>query len=121
MRGAPAPGRTTLLTWAARAFTAGPVLHLTAGPRTPPPPGPGTHTWLPEQGADPHTLLETWRAAAGGRPLLICADDAHRWSAAAPGARGAGGRARCGAVGLAPEPKPPADDQAAPAKEKAPA
>ncbi|MFF0461810.1 helix-turn-helix transcriptional regulator [Streptomyces mexicanus] len=87
--GEPGAGRTTLLTWAAGAFTAGPVLHLTAGPRTPPPPGPGTHTWLPEQGADPHTLLETWRAAAGGRPLLVCADDAHRWSPAARAALGA--------------------------------
>ncbi|MFV0132212.1 LuxR C-terminal-related transcriptional regulator [Streptomyces sp. HMX87] len=72
--GEPGLGRTTLLRWAARTFTAGPVL------------------WL-ENGTAPHAL----RALAPDTPVLLCADDVHLWSAPARAAlRGAAGTGRTG-------------------------
>ncbi|WP_077797289.1 helix-turn-helix transcriptional regulator [Streptomyces sp. JHA26] len=75
--GEPGLGRTTLLRWAARSFTAGPVLHLDApaGRCAPAPAG---------------ELLAGLRTAAGDGPLLVCVDDAHLWD---PPARAALGRA----------------------------
>lgn len=66
--GEPGLGRTTVLRWAARSFRAGPVLHL----------GPG-----PDGGArvTAERLLDTLRTAAAAAPVLVCADDAHRWDA----------------------------------------
>ncbi|MFJ8544011.1 LuxR C-terminal-related transcriptional regulator [Streptomyces sp. NPDC093586] len=75
--GEPGLGRTTLLQWAARSFTAGPVLRL----------GAPTDRCAPAPAED---LLTTLRTAAGDGPLLVCVDDAHRWG---PPARAALGRA----------------------------
>ncbi|MFD5453142.1 LuxR C-terminal-related transcriptional regulator [Streptomyces sp. NPDC127100] len=75
--GEPGLGRTTLLQWAARSFTAGPVLRL----------GARADRCAPVTAED---LLATLRAAAGDGPLLVCVDDAHLWD---PPARAALGRA----------------------------
>ncbi|MET9777296.1 LuxR C-terminal-related transcriptional regulator [Streptomyces sp. NPDC006367] len=64
--GEPGTGRTTLLRWAAHSFTAGPVLRLDAARCPRPPESAGQ-------------LLTALRAAAGGGPLLVCADDVHLW------------------------------------------
>ncbi|GHF00653.1 helix-turn-helix transcriptional regulator [Streptomyces fumanus] len=76
--GEPGLGRTSLLRWAARSFTAGPVLHLRPGPEIRPRGGPSALD-----------LLGHWRAAAGDGPLLVCVDDADQWDAAARAALGA--------------------------------
>ncbi|CAL9604147.1 hypothetical protein SUDANB58_05500 [Streptomyces sp. enrichment culture] len=87
LTGEPGLGRTSLLRWAACSFTAGTVLHLEAGPgRSAAPPGAACARIT--DGTGPRALLDTLRAAAGDRPLLVCADDAHRWSAPARAALG---------------------------------
>ncbi|GAA4789543.1 helix-turn-helix transcriptional regulator [Streptomyces ziwulingensis] len=101
--GEPGLGRTTLLRWAARSFTAGTVLHLRTGPGRPEEhPGLGTHVRLPERGTTPRTLLAAFRAAAGDGPLLVCADDAHLWDESGRAALGAvaGHLATAGGAGL---------------------
>ncbi|MFF9457804.1 helix-turn-helix transcriptional regulator [Streptomyces flaveolus] len=75
--GEPGLGRTTLLQWAAHAFTAGPVLRLDAR----------TDRCAPLRAEE---LLATLRTAAGDGPLLVCVDDAHLWD---PPDRAALGRA----------------------------
>ncbi len=75
LAGEPGLGRTTLLQWAARSFRQGPVLHLRPEPA---PEAPGTA----------RRLLDTLRSTAGGAPLLVCVDDAHRWDAPARNALG---------------------------------
>ncbi|MEU0743551.1 LuxR C-terminal-related transcriptional regulator [Streptomyces sp. NPDC006134] len=87
LTGEPGLGRTSLLRWAACSFTAGTVLYLEAGPaRSAAPPG-AAYARITD-GTGPRALLGTLRAAAGNRPLLVCADDAHRWSAPARAALG---------------------------------
>ncbi|MEU1056577.1 LuxR C-terminal-related transcriptional regulator [Streptomyces sp. NPDC005876] len=76
--GEPGLGRTSLLQWAARSFTAGPVLHLRPAPAR-----------RPRGGPCPRDLLDHWHAAAADRPLLVCADDADQWDEAARAALGA--------------------------------
>ncbi|MEU4660015.1 ATP-binding protein, partial [Streptomyces sp. NPDC023723] len=57
-----------------------------------PPPraaAPRTYTWAPGPGVTPDHLLDAFRGAADGGPLLVCVDDAHRWDAAGRAALGA--------------------------------
>ncbi|MEU3664478.1 LuxR C-terminal-related transcriptional regulator [Streptomyces sp. NPDC032940] len=68
--GEPGLGRTTLLQWAARTFTAGPVLC----------PGAPADRYAPDPAG---ALLAGLRTAAGDGPLLVCVDDAHLWDPAA--------------------------------------
>ncbi|MGV9884145.1 LuxR C-terminal-related transcriptional regulator [Streptomyces sp. NPDC003006] len=94
---APGLGRTTLLAHAARSFRslrAGTVLSTRAVPAESLIPYSGVHSlWcagaapraLPEE---PGALLAVVRDLAGGRPLLICVDDAHLWDAASRAALG---------------------------------
>ncbi|MBW5424759.1 AAA family ATPase [Streptomyces sp. BG9H] len=94
---APGLGRTTLLAHAARSFRslgAGTVLSTRAVPAESLIPYSGVHAlWcagaasraLPEE---PGALLAVVRDLAGGRPLLICVDDAHLWDAASRAALG---------------------------------
>ncbi|CAL9341545.1 hypothetical protein SUDANB6_00280 [Streptomyces sp. enrichment culture] len=87
LTGEPGLGRTSLLRWATCSFTTGTVLHLEAGPgRSAAPPG-AAYARITD-GTGHRALLDTLRAAAGDRPLLVCADDAHRWSAPARAALG---------------------------------
>ncbi|MBT2411237.1 LuxR family transcriptional regulator [Streptomyces sp. ISL-12] len=58
-------------------------------------PGRRTYTWTPGPGVTPGALLDAFRAAAHGGPLLVCVDDAHLWDAA--------GRAALGAVAGRPD------------------
>ncbi|CQR59947.1 helix-turn-helix domain-containing protein [Streptomyces leeuwenhoekii] len=88
LTGEPGLGRTSLLRWAARSFTAGTVLHLTAGPGRPAAAPPGAPYARITDGTGAGALLGLLRSAAGDRPLLVCADDAHRWSAPARAALG---------------------------------
>lgn len=102
---APGLGRTTLLAHAARSFRslrAGTVLSTRAVPAESLIPYSGVHSlwcagaapgWcagaapgaLPEE---PGALLAVVRDLTGGRPLLICVDDAHLWDAASRAALG---------------------------------
>ncbi|AZM57394.1 LuxR family transcriptional regulator [Streptomyces sp. WAC 01529] len=94
---APGLGRTTLLAHAARSFRslrAGTVLSTRAVPAESLIPYSGVHAlWcagaaeraLPKE---PGALLAMVRDLAGGRPLLICVDDAHLWDAASRAALG---------------------------------
>ncbi|MGP2436322.1 LuxR C-terminal-related transcriptional regulator [Streptomyces sp. JW3] len=61
-----------------------------------------TYTWAPGPGVTPGRLLDAFRGAADGGPLLVCADDAHLWDAAGRAALGAvaGRAAGHGPVGL---------------------
>ncbi|AJP05305.1 transcriptional regulator [Streptomyces cyaneogriseus subsp. noncyanogenus] len=83
LTGEPGLGRTSLLRWAAGSFTAGTVLHLTACPGRPAAAPPGSPYARITDGTGAEALLDLLRSAAGERPLLVCADDAHRWSAPA--------------------------------------
>ncbi|MEV5545651.1 helix-turn-helix transcriptional regulator [Streptomyces sp. NPDC052309] len=106
--GEPGLGRTTLLHWAARSFDAGAVLRLGNGPDGFTAVGrDGGRTTIPRAtGTTPERLLAALRAAAGAgagdAPLLVCADDAHRWDAPARAAlgRAAGALPDGGRVGL---------------------
>ncbi|NEY36300.1 LuxR family transcriptional regulator [Streptomyces sp. PRKS01-65] len=89
LTGEPGLGRTSLLRWAAGSFTAGTVLHLTAGPGRPAAAPSGSACARITDGTGAGALLDLLRSAAADRPLLVCADDAHRWSAPARAALGA--------------------------------
>ncbi|MBM7172109.1 ATP-binding protein, partial [Streptomyces sp. G44] len=94
---APGLGRTTLLDHAVRSFRSlrsGTVLSTRAVPAESLIPYSGVHSlWcagavarpLPEE---PGALLAVVRDLAGGRPLLVCVDDAHLWDAASRAALG---------------------------------
>ncbi|MFE9701254.1 LuxR C-terminal-related transcriptional regulator [Streptomyces sp. NPDC006270] len=92
----PGLGRTALLRAAADAHRdRGPVLYAPAAPATNPAPCGGLHALLgsapaptgppsasPPLGITPAALAGRLRELACGRPLLVCADDAHTWDAA---------------------------------------
>ncbi|QEV22031.1 LuxR family transcriptional regulator [Streptomyces alboniger] len=94
---APGFGRTTLLAHAARSFRssrAGTVLSTRADPAESLIPYSGVHSLWCAGGAprtppeEPGALLPAVRDLAGGRPLLVCVDDAHLWDAASRAALG---------------------------------
>ncbi|MFI2618343.1 LuxR C-terminal-related transcriptional regulator [Streptomyces sp. NPDC018584] len=94
---APGLGRSTLLAHAVRSFRSlrsGTVLSTRAVPAESLIPYSGVHSlWctgaaprpLPE---GPGAVLAVVRELAGGRPLLVCVDDAHLWDAASRAALG---------------------------------
>ncbi|MFH8462825.1 LuxR C-terminal-related transcriptional regulator [Streptomyces sp. NPDC017991] len=102
LTGDPGLGRTALITWAARSFTAGPVLRVRASRAESALPLSGVHALrcaagalpggrsvgVPDAGAAPERLLRSLSAAAAGSPLLVCVDDAHLWDAPSRAALG---------------------------------
>ncbi|MEW1887695.1 LuxR C-terminal-related transcriptional regulator [Streptomyces sp. NBC_00523] len=86
----PGSGRTALLAHAAATHQdrgAGPVLHVVAAPGERWVPYSGLHALLGTPGpVPPDILLARLRRTGGGRPLLVCVDDAHLWD---PGSRAA--------------------------------
>ncbi|WP_333734258.1 AAA family ATPase, partial [Streptomyces sp. IBSBF 3010] len=86
----PGSGRTALLAHAAATHQdrgAGPVLHVVAAPGERWVPYSGLHALLGTPGpVPPDVLLARLRRTGGGRPLLVCVDDAHLWD---PGSRAA--------------------------------
>ncbi|MEV6961075.1 helix-turn-helix transcriptional regulator [Streptomyces sp. NPDC051207] len=96
LTGEPGLGRTALVAHAAGSFTAGPVLQARPGPSAHREPYTAVRELIGEAAAlagtgpapygDPvdadsaaGALLGALRAAAAGRRLLVCVDDAHRW------------------------------------------
>ncbi|WTO71536.1 LuxR C-terminal-related transcriptional regulator [Streptomyces sp. NBC_00209] len=86
----PGSGRTALLAHAVAAHRdrgAGPVLHVVAAPGERWVPYSGLHALLCAAGPAPGSpgpvprdgLLALLRRTGGGRPLLVCVDDAHLW------------------------------------------
>lgn len=84
----PGLGRTALLREAAaRHRDRGPVLYATAAPALRTVPGGGLHALLgpapaPTGVIAPGALAGRLRELGAGRPLLVCADDAHAWDPA---------------------------------------
>ncbi|KUN38414.1 hypothetical protein AQJ30_12615 [Streptomyces longwoodensis] len=127
--GEPGCGRSRFLDRAARAFTAGPVVHVRADPaaatvpyaglrallglfaepnahRPAAPPRNGRHALDPldplEAPSADAALRSALRTASADGPLLVCVDDAHLWDPASRAALGRLGRdpRAAGAVGL---------------------
>ncbi|MFT9671211.1 LuxR C-terminal-related transcriptional regulator [Streptomyces rhizosphaericola] len=111
--GAAATATTRATAWpdgAASAHLAGPVdptapadqaaraLHTAAADRTRPVPAPEPHTAGP---LTPEELLARLRDGSTGRPLLVCADDAHLWDPATRTALAAAARRLGPGSGLA--------------------
>ncbi|MFD6285709.1 LuxR C-terminal-related transcriptional regulator [Streptomyces sp. NPDC060205] len=102
LTGDPGLGRTALLDWAARSFTAGPVLRVRASRAESSLPLSGVHALrcaadglpggrtlgVPAPGTAPEWLLRSLSDAAAGSPLLVCVDDAHLWDARSRAALG---------------------------------
>ncbi|MFJ2259326.1 LuxR C-terminal-related transcriptional regulator [Streptomyces sp. NPDC087844] len=102
LTGDPGLGRSALLAWAARSFTAGPVLRVRASRAESALPLSGVHALrcaagglpggrtvgVPDAGTTPEGLLRSLTAAAAGSPLLVCVDDAHLWDAPSRAALG---------------------------------
>ncbi|WP_320781608.1 ATP-binding protein, partial [Streptomyces sp. CRN 30] len=100
--GGPGLGRTALLDHAARAFRAGPVLHVRGAHREPRPSRSGVDSvrWAaralrpgppedaPAAPLGDGLLLDLLRDTAAGAPLLVCVDDVHLWDAASRAALG---------------------------------
>ncbi|MBQ0851267.1 LuxR family transcriptional regulator [Streptomyces sp. BH-SS-21] len=102
LAGDPGLGRTALIAWAARSFTAGPVLRVRASRAESALPLSGVHALrcaadglpggpavgFPDAGTAPEWLLRSLSDAAAGSPLLVCVDDAHLWDAPSRAALG---------------------------------
>ncbi|MFE1794568.1 LuxR C-terminal-related transcriptional regulator [Streptomyces sp. NPDC059517] len=102
LTGDPGLGRTALIDWAARSFTAGPVLRVRGSRAESALPLSGVHALrcaadglpggrtvgVPDTGTAPEWLLRSLTDAAAGSPLLVCVDDAHLWDAPSRAALG---------------------------------
>ncbi|MEU0053776.1 LuxR C-terminal-related transcriptional regulator [Streptomyces sp. NPDC006309] len=86
--GEPGSGRSAFLGWAARAFTAGPVVTVPAGPARFRRPLAGLRALCRAAGVPAGTvcaarpereIIGALEATAGPRTVLLCVDDAHLW------------------------------------------